>query len=140
MTKIKRCVLMMIKKNACWALGLTLLVSLPSMGHHSAAMFDHDVELTLSGQVEEFEYVNPHSWLSVNIENEDGSHTTWGFELGAPTRLRAVGIPPTFWRPGDRVTVKTNPLKDGRPAGALVGSIGVNGKTYGNIEGLTASD
>lgn len=111
---------------------------LPAAAHHSAAMFDDETELTLTGTVTEFDYVNPHSWLYVDVEDEDGGVTSWGFELDAPPRLRRVGVSPSFWRPGDRVTVVTNPLKDGRPAGHLVGAISADGKTFGRARGLTA--
>jgi hypothetical protein len=104
--------------------------------HHSAAMFDLEKVVTLSGTVTRFDYVNPHSWLYVNVRNEDGSMTEWGFELDAPPRLRRVGISPTFWQAGDVLTVKTNPLQDGRPAGLLVGARGENGKEFGNTAGI----
>ena len=70
------------------------------------------------------------------IENDDGTHTEWGFELGAPPRLRRSGISPNFWQEGDALTLKTNPLKDGRPAGSLRGAINAAGKTFGNTDGL----
>jgi hypothetical protein len=116
--------------------GLAAATSLPGLAHHSGAMFDAERELTLTGTVVRFDYVNPHSWLYVDIENEDGTTTEWGFELDAPPRLRRIGISPNFWREGDRVTVRTRPLKDGRPAGFLVGAISDTGRTFGNAQGL----
>ena len=118
------------------ALALAVGGSPAAHSHHSAAMFNHEVVLTLKGTVTRFDYVNPHSWLYVNVENDDGSVTEWGFELDAPPRLRRIGISPTFWQPGDAVTVKTNPLHDGRPAGSLAGAVSADGKTFGNVEGL----
>ncbi len=97
------------------------------------------VVLTLEGTVTRFDYLNPHSWLYVNVKGDDGSVTEWGFELDAPPRLRRIGISPTFWQPGDEVTLKTNPLRDGRPAGHLVGAVTASGKTFGNVAGLSAS-
>jgi len=115
---------------------LAAIIALPAAAHHSAAMFDAEVELELTGTVTKFDYVNPHSWLYVNIENDDGSMTEWGFELDAPPRLRRLGVSPNFWQEGDRIALKTHPLKDGRPAGALVGAMSVGGKTFGNPAGL----
>lgn len=111
-----------------------------ALAHHSAAMFDDQIELTLSGTVTRFDYVNPHSWLYVEVENDDGTMTEWGFELDAPPRLRRLGVSPAHWQSGDRVTVKTNPLKDGRPAGHLVGAITRDGRTFGNTGGIAAPD
>jgi hypothetical protein len=127
-----------IRNLLCAAAMMTLLGGLPAAAHHSGAMFDEQIELTLTGTVTKFDYVNPHSWLYVNVEDEAGSVTEWGFELGAPPRLRRLGVSPSFWQEGDRITLKTHPLKDGRPAGALVGSISANGTTFGNPEGLEA--
>jgi hypothetical protein len=99
-------------------------------------MFESERTLTLSGHVTKFEYVNPHSWLYVNVDNDDGTVTEWGFELDAPPRLRRLGVSPKFWEPGDPITLRTRPLKDGRPAGFLVGAITEGGKPFGNTEGL----
>lgn len=127
-----------VLKNTLLAAAFVLAVggSSAALAHHSAAMFNHEVVLTLKGTVTRFEYVNPHSWLYVNVENDDGSVTEWGFELDAPPRLRRIGISPNFWQPGDVVTVKTNPLHDGRPAGSLAGAVSADGKTFGNVEGI----
>jgi hypothetical protein len=112
------------------------ILSMPVHAHHSGAMFDDERTLTLTGQVTHFDYVNPHSWLYVNIENEDGSITEWGFELDAPPRLRRLGVSPKFWQEGDTITVRTRPLKDGRPAGLLVGAVSEDGRTFGNTNGI----
>jgi hypothetical protein len=103
-------------------------------------MFDDQLTLELTGTVTHFDYVNPHSWLYVNVEDENGDVTEWGFELDAPPRLRRIGISPNFWREGERVIVRTRPLKDGRPAGFLVGAVSDQGKTFGNANGLTIDD
>jgi hypothetical protein len=111
-------------------------IGLPALAHHSGAMFEDELTLTLSGTVTHFDYVNPHSWLYVNVEDADGNVTEWGFELDAPPRLRRLGISPRFWEEGDIVTVKTRPLKDGRPAGLLVGAKSQSGESFGNTSGL----
>lgn len=118
------------------ATAVTLGAIVPAAAHHSAAMFDFEQEIRLEGTVTRFDYLNPHSWLYINVENDDGSITEWGFELDAPPRLRRIGVSPRFWEPGDQVIVKTNPLKDGRPAGHLAGALNSDGGTFGNAEGL----
>ena len=121
-------------------LAVATAMAVPSLAHHSAAMFEDERTLTLTGTVTRFDYVNPHSWLYVNVENDDGTVTEWGFELDAPPRLRRIGIPPTHWRAGDRVTVRTRPLKDGRPAGLMIGAVSSTGNTFGNTSELTLGD
>jgi len=112
----------------------------PARAHHSGAMFEDFRTLDLTGTVVRFEYVNPHSWLYVNVENEDGTVTEWSFELDSPTRLRRIGVSPNHWQEGDRVIVRTRPLKDGRPAGFLVGAVSDQGKTFGQANGLTLGE
>ena len=95
-----------------------LLIAPPSLEHHSGAMFEAEKTVTLSGTVKEFRYINPHSWLIVDIENDDGSITTWGFEAEGPQDLMQGGVRKSDLPPGARVTVTAHPMRDGRPAGA----------------------
>jgi hypothetical protein len=118
-------------------LASVVIGSLPAAAHHSGAMFDPQVVLTLKGTVTRFDYVNPHSWLYINVANDDGTSTEWGFELDAPPRLRRLGISPNFWQEGDPITVKTNPLKDGRPAGHLIGAVTEAGREFGDTAGVS---
>ena len=99
-------------------------------------MFDDQSELTLTGEVTRFDYLNPHSWLYMNVTEDDGTVTEWGFELSAPPLLRRAGVSPNTWRPGDLVRVRTHPLKDGRPAGSLRGIVKADGSRYRDTEGL----
>jgi hypothetical protein len=125
-----------VRISSLLMLVVSSLVSLPGAAHHSAAMFDNNVVLTLKGTVTRFDYLNPHSWLYVEVENEDGGTSEWGFELGAPPLLRRAGVSPNYWVAGDMVVVKTNPLKDGRPAGNLVGAMRSDGRSFGNVDGI----
>lgn len=120
------------------SIALGAMIGGQALAHHSAAMFDDSKEVVLTGTVTRFDFLNPHSWLYIEAMNEDGTTTTWGFETAAPSRLQRIGVGPQFWKPGDVVTIKTHPLRDGRPAGDLVGSIHADGTEYGDIEGLTA--
>ncbi len=115
---------------------IATLIAAPATGHHSSAMFDDQTELTLTGVVTRFDYLNPHSWLYMNVTEDDGTVTEWGFELSAPPLLRREGVSPNAWRPGDLVSVRTHPLKDGRPAGSLRGIVKADGSRYRNTEGL----
>lgn len=126
--------------NAVLATLVAALVALafgPARAHHSGAMFEDVRTLELTGSVVRFDYVNPHSWLYVNVRNEDGTVTEWGFELDSQSVLRRRGVSPNHWQEGDRVVVRTRPLKDGRPAGFLVGAVSDQGKTFGQANGLT---
>lgn len=89
-----------------------------ALAHHSTAMFDFSNEITLTGTVVEFQYTNPHSWLIVEVKNDDGSTTEWGFEADGPGVLMRRGISPRSVEAGMEVTMRAAPMKDGRPAGS----------------------
>src|SRR5262245_8452667 len=97
-----------------------LLTSTAAFAHHSFAMFDLEKEITLKGAVKEFHWTNPHVWLEINVKDDQGRTTTWGFEMGAPGMLARPGWKSRTVKPGDEVTVITNPLKTGEPRGRLV--------------------
>ena len=103
------------------ALVATMVV--PAFAHHSAAMFDHENIVELTGVVKEFQYTNPHSWLLVDVTNEDGTVTTWGFEAEGPSTLMRAGIRKSMLPPGTEITVRGNPLRDGRPGAAWVDAV-----------------
>lgn len=125
---------------ATLALAIVALAVGSARAHHSGAMFEDVRTLELTGSVVRFDYVNPHSWLYVNVQNGDGTVTEWGFELDSQSVLRRRGVSPNHWQEGDRVVVRARPLKDGRPAGFLVGAVSDQGKTFGQANGLTLGE
>src|SRR3954465_1235282 len=102
-------------------LGLaTIAVGLaaPALAHHSFAMFDAEKTLTLAGTVKEFEWVNPHSWMHITIQDAaTGKPADYSFEMGSPGQLGSKGMKPDSVRPGDKVTIRFHPLKDGTHGG-----------------------
>ena len=96
------------------------LAVLPAQAHHSRAMFDLDTELELKGTVISFDWTNPHSWLHVMIEGEDGEAVHWAFEMVAIGGLARVGMRPNTVQPGDVISLRTHPLKDGGTGGELL--------------------
>ena len=98
-------------------------------------MFDHSKTLTLHGTVKNFQFTNPHSWLMVMVTSADGNPVEWGFEAEGPSTLLHAGILPKSFRPGDKVTVTANPMRDGRPAGALISVVMADGSLYSTRPG-----
>ena len=95
-------------------------VATSASAHHSGAMFDRTKRVTVVGTITEFQYTNPHSWLQVLVTGPDGKTVEWGFEAEGPSTLLRAGIKAKTFKPGDKVTVIGNPMRDGRPAGSLV--------------------
>lgn len=83
-------------------------------------MFELTKTITVEGVVKEFQYTNPHSWLLVDVKDKSGKITTWGFEAEGPSTLMRAGIRLSTLPPGTAITIRGNPMKDGRPAAAWV--------------------
>ena len=103
--------------------------------HHSGAMFEDTKVIEVSGIVKEFQYTNPHSLLIVEVTNEDGSVSTWGFEAEGPSTLQRAGIRKNDFPPGTKITIRGNPMKDGRTAAAWIDAV-VDGKTINPRKGF----
>ena len=93
-------------------------------------MFDENKEVTLKGTVKEFQYTNPHSWLLVDVKNNDGSVTTWGFEAEGPSTLTRAGIRKSDFMPGTELTITGHPMRDGRPAASWIKATRGDGKDF----------
>jgi hypothetical protein len=104
--------------------------------HHSTTMFDKESEVTLEGVVKEFQYTNPHSWLLVDVTNDDGTVTTWGFEAEGPSTLMRAGIRKSDFQPGTKLTITGKPMKDGRPAAAWITAVRGDGKVFNPRQGF----
>ena len=111
-----------MRKAAICAVGLgaMLLGSSPVLAHHSGAMFDSSKQVSVTGVIKEFEYTNPHSWVRVMAPDSTGKIVEWGFESEGPSTLMRNGIKRSALKEGEKVTVVCNPMRDGRPTGALM--------------------
>jgi hypothetical protein len=95
----------------------------PVWAHHSIqAQFDITKHVTVSGTVARVEFINPHSYLTVNVKDADGKVTRWAFEMAAAAQLRRGGLSRADrggLKPGDEVTVVALAARDGSNSGLL---------------------
>ena len=108
--------------------------AIQSQAHHSGAMFDRLKTIELKGVVKAYQYTNPHAWIRVLVTDEKGNTVEWGIEGGSPRLMAGWGITPEVIRPGDEISIRTHPLRDGRPGGALVDVTLANGKVLKTLE------
>jgi DNA/RNA endonuclease YhcR with UshA esterase domain len=98
--------------------------------HHSHSMFDMSREVTITGTVTAFSYRNPHVFLHVDVKDPKGQVTAWAVEMSNIGNMQSRGIHLSTFKVGDVVTVKINPLKDGRFGGNYTSVTAADGKTY----------
>ena len=102
-----------------WSLALAaaaalLLAVVPLAAHHSfSAEFDSTKSVTLEGEVVMMEWVNPHSWLHIDVKKPDGSVERWKIEGGSPSVLFRLGWNRDSLPAGTKVTVVGFQAKDG---------------------------
>ena len=110
-----------------FVLGVGLVATNVALAHHSfSAEYDNDKPIKLTGKVTEMKWSNPHGWIYMDVEGEDGKVTNWALETSAANGLIRRG-----WR------------KEDLPAGTVLqveGWQARNGSATGNIRSVTLSD
>jgi hypothetical protein len=96
------------------AMVLTAAVPLLAAAHHSfAAEFDASKVVHLEGTVVQFSWVNPHSWIYMDVKKPDGTVDHWKIEGGAPSLLLRRGWNKNTVQPGVRIVVNAFQARDG---------------------------
>jgi Family of unknown function (DUF6152) len=91
-----------------------LVDSRPVVAHHAfAAEFDSEKPVKLTGAVTKLEWTNPHAWIYVDVKDETGAVTNWGFEMASPNGLMQSGWTRFSLKPGDVVTIEGSRAKNG---------------------------
>ena len=79
----------------------------PPAAHHSfAAEFDVGQPVTLRGTITRMEWINPHAWLHIDVENEDGTTTAWMIEGATPNTLFRRGFTRDAVKIGTEITIE----------------------------------
>jgi len=122
----------MKKASAISSLVMVMMLAATALvaAHHSHSMFDMTKEVSLTGTVTSFSYRNPHVFLHVDVKNEKGEVVSWAVEMSNISNMQSRGIYLSTFKAGDTVTVKINPLKNGRLGGNYTSIMAADGKTY----------
>jgi len=91
-----------------------LLTATPVLAHHAfSAEFDADRPMQLQGTVTKTEWINPHSWIHIEVKDDDGNVENWAIECGAPNALIRRGLNKNSVPVGTELVVDGYGAKDG---------------------------
>ena len=86
-------------------------------------MFDRASEITIAGEVTEFQWTSPHCWIQLVVPDPahpDAAPVEWSIEMDNPLGLLRHGWKPGSLKPGDQVVIVAHPLRDGSHGGEVV--------------------
>ncbi len=110
-------------RTAFATIAASALAAASASAHHSIqAQFDIHKSFTIAGAVAKVEWINPHSYLTLNVKDADGKVVKWAFEMGAAGQLRRSGLSRADrggLKAGDAVTIKALAARDGSNSGLL---------------------
>ena len=116
-------------KLSFFAVPILLMSTVPVHAHHAfAAEFDNTQPIQVKGVVTKIDWMNPHTWIYVDVTDAAGTVQKWQFETGAPNELVRRGWKMNDLKVGDQVAI------DGFRAKKLVSNTGVY---TGNARSIT---
>ena len=124
----------------CLCAAMLLATTLPLLAHHSfASEYDSSKILVLKGKMTNFEWVNPHSWIYVEVTNDDGSKTIWKGETPPVNALYRYGwtkpMVEEMVKKGEEVSLRGQAARDGSHHVFAMGVTRADGKTVLGLNG-----
>ena len=110
-----------------------LLAASALMAHHSfSAEYDSSKKMTLKGVITKVDWMNPHVYFYIDVQDEGGNITNWALEMGPPNGLQRAGWTRNTMKVGDEVIVDCTLAKDGsKQANARSVTLAATGKRLG---------
>ena len=103
-----------VPRTAVATFAIGLLLALPLFAHHGDAGYDTSKMVSVRGTVTDYQFINPHVEISLNVKGEDGSAESWQAEMNGPSILaRASGWNRNTLKPGQEIIVEGHRAKNG---------------------------
>lgn len=102
---------------------ITAILASPLMAHHSTrGIYHEDQTVELTGVVKEWAFINPHPYLTITVQDEDGIARDWDASFGgaAVIHLQRQGYTAETFTPGEIITVHGNPARKEGVYGVLM--------------------
>jgi hypothetical protein len=110
----------MTRKFMAIVIGMGMLLSTSMLAHHSVvAEFDFDKPIEVKGTLSRIEWINPHSYLHLDVKNDKGEVTSWSFETVGITGLKQNGLRNSGITIGETYVFKGLRGRNGQPIGFL---------------------
>ena len=106
---------MRLKIALAVAIGALFGAVLPAPAHHSFAAEYDNKKITIKGKFTGMDWVNPHSWVHIDVVGEDGKTVNWAGETPPPNGLYRNGWRKDTLKVGETIEIQGNPAKDGSP-------------------------
>jgi hypothetical protein len=109
-------------------IAVALMLCAPALAHHGGSEYDTAHPTTLKGSVTEFNWINPHCQIFLDVKDDKGQVMNWAIETLAPAVLKRAGWNRETLHAGDQVTLTFVPSKKGTPVGMLRKAVLPDGK------------
>jgi uncharacterized protein DUF6152 len=92
---------------------LVVLGATPVIAHHGGSAYDSSKPTTLTGTVTDFQFIQPHPIIALDVKDDKGEIVKWSVEMTSPNHLVRFGWNGHKLKPGDEITVVGSPAKNG---------------------------
>jgi len=111
-----------------------LVVSAPLPAHHGEVNYDTEKAVSVKGTVTDFQFINPHVQIFMDVKNDKGEIEKWSCEARSPIMLvRVGGWDKNTLKPGDVITATGFRARSGSPILRLQKIVLADGKVMANL-------
>src|SRR6185369_2378813 len=102
-----------------------------ALAHHAYSAFNMATERVVTGTIKKVDWTNPHTWIWIDVANEQGVVETWGIEGMSPNYLARRGWSRSTIKNGDKLSITFHPMKNGDKGGSFQSAQRPNGEVLG---------